>query len=351
MKDIDLAWNRFINDGILNIEKKKKNNNVSPKCGHIYISTKTKIAYISEKINLNEIFWKINITPYFKQKEGVIKKQIKMVCLSEKETLELNEKIKKENHNYLNIQIIKSINNPNAKRVKYKYVKKINIGLSKKDIISLRTKKKGAFYNCIVLIIRLKINKIFKEFHIKIFNTGKLEIPGIKYDSSLVLLLNKLISILQPFYKNKIIWKPEDIDTVLINSNFNCGFYLDRIKLYKILKYKYNIQVVFDSCSYPGIQCKFYYNTKNEQNNGRCNCEKQCNKKEKKKNQCVGVSFMIFRTGSVLIVGRCTEKILNFIYKYIKEILITEYSKIKINYEHIEKTKKKKNPKKKIILK
>jgi len=103
MKDIDLAWNQSINKGTLKVIKKKINKNFSPKCGEIYISTKTKIAYVSEKIDLNEIFWKINIIPYAKQKEGVIKKQIKIVCLSEKETLELHEKIKKEKHNYLNI--------------------------------------------------------------------------------------------------------------------------------------------------------------------------------------------------------------------------------------------------------
>ena len=33
---------------------------------------------------------------------------------------------------------------------------------------------------------------------------------------------------------------------------------------------------------------------------------------------------MIFRTGSILIVGNCDENILNIIYKFIVNILITE---------------------------
>ena len=38
------------------------------------------------------------------------------------------------------------------------------------DIIK---KKKGAFYNCFALIIRIKEKNVYKEVHIKIFNTGK----------------------------------------------------------------------------------------------------------------------------------------------------------------------------------
>ena len=40
------------------------------------------------------------------------------------------------------------------------------------------------------------------------------------------------------------------INTVLVNSNFNCGFYINRDKLADILKTKYNIHVYYDSCSY-----------------------------------------------------------------------------------------------------
>jgi hypothetical protein len=37
---------------------------------------------------------------------------------------------------------------------------------------------------------------------------------------------------------------------------------------------------------------------------------------------------MIFRTGSVLIVGKCEEYVLYKIYDFIKQILETEYDKI-----------------------
>ena len=61
--------------------------------------------------------------------------------------------------------------------------------MSKKDIVSYRTKKKSAFYNCFVLIMRLLYNGIFREIHVKVFNTGKLEIPGIQNDQLLTICI------------------------------------------------------------------------------------------------------------------------------------------------------------------
>ena len=128
--------------------------------------------------------------------------------------------------------------------------------------------------------------------------------------------------------------------TILINSNFNCGFYINREIIYDILKFKYNIQCLYDPCSYPGVQCKFYYNPDKEVQNGSKISEEE---KALYKN-IVGVSFMIFRTGSILIVGMCDDEVLHIIYEFLKELLITEYSKInQINScPHTLKDKKKK---------
>ncbi len=55
---------------------------------------------------------------------------------------------------------------------------------------------------------------------------------------------------------------------------------------------------------------------------------------------------MIFRTGSVLIVGKCEEYILYQVYNYIKNILTIEYHNINVNNtdikcNHLLKKKKK----------
>jgi len=51
---------------------------------------------------------------------------------------------------------------------------------------------------------------------------------------------------------------------------------------------------------------------------------------------------MIFRTGSCLIVGNCSERILVFVYDFIKRLLLAEYEEIHVKSEthHIAKIKK-----------
>ena len=85
------------------------------------------------------------------------------------------------------------------------------------------------------------------------------------------------------------------------------------------MKYKYKIQAVFDPCSYPGIQSKLFFD-----DNGVYS-ESTTEDNLKRKN----ISFMIFRTGSILIVGKCEEINLYKVYDYLKELLHNEYNEIK----------------------
>jgi hypothetical protein len=66
------------------------------------------------------------------------------------------------------------------------------------------------------------------------------------------------------------------------------------------------------------------------------------------------VSFMIFRTGSVLIVGMCSDKILLEIYEFLKSLLKTEFKSIFQNMitedNSTNKNKKRKIRKKTIIV-
>jgi TATA-box binding protein (TBP) (component of TFIID and TFIIIB) len=363
MKSIDEEWDDYMNGNEIpnlyeveqNIEnqanillnKVPKSNIKIPKCSDIYISTKTKIGYLSTPINLNDVFWKIKVNNYCEPKVGVIKKQMKFNSTAQSEVDQIIEHLKDES--YYETYNITHIDNPEG-RVKFKDIRKISIGISKKDILSYRCKKKSAFYNCFVLILRLLEDTTFKEFHVKVFNTGKLEIPGVQSEESFKNIITLLLDILSPFNEGQIKCLSEKSDTVLINSNFNCGFYINREKLCDILKYKYKIQSIYDPCSYPGIQCKFYYNSYSSIQSGQPNLCELNNPSN------FLVSFMIFRTGSVLIVGKCDEGVLKEIYAFIKEILINEYREIcqsvqgLVNVDNISKTKNKKIRKKTILL-
>jgi hypothetical protein len=356
--DIDQEWENFISSGqtdditsddddidIENFNEIIKNEkdefisaNVSleldtPKATNIYISTKTKIAYLNTPIDLKNIFWNIPIIDYSKPCNGVIKKQMKFNSTEKEELGEIQMKLNNCNK-YFEEHVITHIDNP-VGRIKFKDIRKVSIGISKKDIMSFRCKKKSAFYNCFVIILRMKIENIFKEFHVKVFNTGKLEIPGIQSETIFELILKEVLVTLQPHIDHELGYKPDTNETVLINSNFNCGFFINREALYDILKFKYNIQSIYDPCSYPGIQCKFYYNPDIGIQNG---CQISAENKHLYKN-IKEVSFMIFRTGSVLIVGKCDENVLMVIYNFLKVILTTEFKSICQKYSADEEIK------------
>lgn len=320
LEDIDLDDYDSKIPNIVNAIVNSESEAQQPVCSNIYISTKTKISYLNEPIDIKKVFWSIPISEYSTPSECIIKKQIKVSTTDPKELEEIRELLKHEK--YYQEQEIEHIDNPEG-RIKFKVQLKINVGLCKKDILNYRCKLKRAFFNCFVLIMRIRDHsgEGFKEMHIKVFNTGKLEIPGIQTDESLTQVLKLLITILKPIVGPHIDFIPDKCETVLINSNFNCGYFINRDRLYNILKYKYRINSNYDACSYPGIQSKFYYIPGLENQTGQHPPANEIDK-------AYEISFMIFRTGSVLIVGRCDENVLHCIYGFLKKLLEVEYPEI-----------------------
>jgi hypothetical protein len=322
--DIDLEWDSFLENNNIdnNISYNNNFNESEIKCSDLYISTKTKIIYIDKLIDIYDIFWKIPILKYYEQQSGIIKKQIK-ISLKNKEESNNIDKIIENINSYKKIIILNYIDNPSG-RITYKDIRKITVGFSKKDLLFTKNNNKSAFYNCFVLTMRLLDEDIFKEFHIKIFNTGKIEIPGIQNDNIVYKILENLKKLFKTISNISINYNINNIENVLINSNFNCGFYINRESLFNILRNDYNINACYDPCSYPGIQCIYYFDNKKN-----LIIKEAINFKNIKYNENITkVSYMLFRTGSILIVGKCSETILNYVYNYIKDILIKEYSKI-----------------------
>ena len=326
-------------------------------CESLYISTQTKIFFLNVNIlDVDSIFWNIPIMEYGNPKMGIIKKQMRMIFKTPEEYMDYSIRIK--NLSYYNEKIIKQINNPNARKIKFKDERKLTVGISKKDIMNCHGKEKKAFINCFAMILRIPNKKnIFHEVHVKVFNTGKITIPGIVDDDDALLDITKqyIIDILQPNVKEEIHLIPEDeipllkkivknqkgksnanqtlneddeVDTttimpknshieyvkqhsgVLINSNFNCGFYIDQMKLMHILKEKYKLEPTYNKSNYPGVKCKFYLNNElpldiNLQS-GRLLKEDEemriCNLKTDKK--YTKINFVVFRTGNNLIRKR-----------------------------------------------
>ena len=172
---LDDEWENFMENGD---ESNYDINNIFPtktfesKFSDIYISTQTKIGYLDKHVELEDIFWKLPIIKYKEAKIGIIKKIIKINSLTPEDVVKLEENIKKEDN--VSFDILNQINTVTGKVKKFKDIRKIICGVSKKDLINFRKKKKSAFYNCFAVIIRIKYNNKFQEINVKLFNTGKL---------------------------------------------------------------------------------------------------------------------------------------------------------------------------------
>jgi hypothetical protein len=343
--NVDDEWLSYLSQSCEGTEPKKPKMSIGPvltdipKCEELYISTTTKVIFLNRPVDIANVFWEIPIIDFWLPKIGIIKKQMKMVAHTPDEYEEYRKKL--QYINYYKEHIIKHIDNPSARRHKYKDERKLTVGMSKKDIMNCRGKEKNAFYNCFAIILRFIYKGDYRELHVKVFNTGKLEIPGVLNNDLLDTAKIMVLQLLRPITDDPTLDFGNDKkdNSVLINSNFNCGFFINREKLYSILRNKYQIETAYDSCSYPGVKCKFYYNHEFGEDTA-----KQCGRvmstdhvqKMSELNSNVKyteISFMIFRTGSCLIVGNCTEPILRFVYAFIKQMLHDEFSSIYMDTE------------------
>ncbi len=309
-----------------------------PQCRDLYISTKTKKPFLNtdDKIDILSLFWKIPVIEYWQPLEGIIKKQMKIVCKTEAETEEL-EKRKTTEYYFKDRKIVKQVENANRK-TKYKDERKISVGLNTKDVTNCRGKEGGgAMYNCIALTIRFKkTTGNFTEIHVKIFNTGKLEIPGILDTTLYERIKIFILQVLSPhFLPHALDFRAPTSDNVIINSNFYVGFNINRDALHNILRSdKYKIDTIYDSCTYPAVKSKFYFcNSLGFDpvlQRGSIQPEDRALKTKDIMNsdKYTKVSFMVFRTGSCLIVGNCTEEVLMFVYEFVKKVLTDEYENI-----------------------
>lgn len=229
------------------------------------VSTMTFIAHIDSIIDLQEVYDKIDI----------------------------NESI-----SYLEYAA-----NP-PKGVKQKKVKK-----RKKD----DHKKRKFFYNQVTMHVILD-----KIINVKIFNNGGVQMTGLKnYEQS-----DKILQLLTDLFFQKELIKSKEITSkkiVLINSDFDIGFKVDREKLHRLVSDK-EYYSSFEPIIYPGVNIKYYFNENNPIQNGICQCCSICDGKGLNQN-CKKITIAVFKSGKIIITGgQCLQHI-NTAYEFIHQTI------------------------------
>ena len=211
------------------------------------ISTMTQIGKLSVPIDLRELYLVLdvnNIIRYIEYGDEIPKGD--SLKKEKKEKKEKKAKKKKE-------KITKNGNKPSG--------------------------RKPYFYNQVTLHVY-----IGKIINMKIFNNGRIQMTGLKSETMGTEAIQHLLDILLNLKEEtriKICLNdtsiPKLIETniVLINSDFDIGFKIDRENLHRSIIEK-GYYSSFEPCIYPGVNIKYYHHPL-VKNYGICSCDNPCN--------------------------------------------------------------------------
>ena len=196
-------------------------------------------------------------------------------------------------------------------------------GTSKKAQRKSRTpKKQKSFFNQVTLHVTCE-----KSVNVKLFNNGKIQMTGLKYethgDKVLSLLIPELLktdstSESKILSHNQIETKP--FDTVMINSDFSLGYRVKRDVIHRVIV-EHGMYSSYEPCIYPGVNIKYYFNQST--NHGICQCSQMCSGKGcgLGDGQCKRITILIFMSGEVIITGaRCREQ-LDITHRFISKFI------------------------------
>jgi len=190
--------------------------------------------------------------------------------------------------------------------------------------------KKNYFYNQVTIHIMCG-----KRINLKIFNNGRVQMTGIKNEKqgleTTKLLIEEFKSISED-HKISIFDSDEikldgEIETVLINSDFDIHFTIDREVLHRLVV-ELGYYSSYEPCTYPGVNIKYYHNP-TYNNFGICECDKPCNGKGKD-NTCKKITIAVFKSGKIIITGGRNKENVKVAYNFITDILNENKEQVKL---------------------
>lgn len=203
-------------------------------------------------------------------------------------------------------------------------------GFSEKLLRKKRKKKpKKIFYNQATIHV-MHDDKIM---NVKLFNNGRIQITGLKAEKQPVILVKTLLE----YFKDFDIVSEDacliDSKIVLINSDFDIGFEINREKLHRDI-ISNDIYSSYEPCIYPGVNIKYFINNNNDYS-GVCMCSKMCNGKGNGDGdgKCKKVTIAVFKSGKIIITGGQNKSQLEDSYEFIKDFIEDKKDYYSIEYK------------------
>ena len=201
---------------------------------------------------------------------------------------------------------------------------------------SRKPEKKKTFFNQVTI-------HVFQDklVNVKLFNNGKIQMTGLKYEDHGIKVLHKLIPYIQEldstnehkvFTQREITCKPMNI--VLINSDFDIKYSIQRDVLHREIL-DAGLYSSYEPCIYPGVNIKYYFNA--NQSNGICKCTSMCNGKGDGLSDggCKRITVAVFKSGKIIITGARSREQLELSYHFITNFINGQRVKIELR-EHPE---------------
>lgn len=184
-------------------------------------------------------------------------------------------------------------------------------------------KKQKSFFNQVTLHVNCE-----KSVNVKLFNNGKIQMTGLKYETHGDKVLELLLPYLQqldvssddPILLNNQDLQHTPFNIALINSDFFIGYKVKREIVHREIV-DAGMYSSYEPCIYPGVNIKYYYNQ--DTDNGICQCSVPCNGKGCGKGNgcCKKITIVVFMSGEIMITGARSRQHLEICYNFISEFI------------------------------
>jgi hypothetical protein len=328
MSTLDDEWEEFLESGQLlrlaitpAIDPDAVETSVAPEPTPLHVSTQSLLFQCNGPVDL-DLFWDIPVIPYSLLLSGVVRKEMKMVT-----TNETDEYTKVVQRCAENPQMAVDLISHTESEGRIIDARKVSQGLSRNEVLVPHGKSTKGFINCFVLNLRARVGDDFHEFHVKIFRTGQIKIPGAQCPAALNIVLGDTLALLRRSMPDIDI-VPLSKTVVMTNSDFSCNYHLDQDLLNTLLIRKYRLPSRFDACSnYMGVKCYLAVNKDTLEL-----VDTALVGPGKALNDLARVHFMAFSTGSVLVVGGCSIPVLRAVHAFLANLLKEEYHAVRARY-------------------
>ena len=213
--------------------------------------------------------------------------------------------------------------NTNDNILYIEYGSEINKGKNDKKISKKKLESKKFFYNQLTLHIHNSL-KNNKRVNVKIFNNGRIQMTGINSElvgcTTMDIVLKEFIKLSnkEDIFSEENISQIGELETVLINSDFDIHHEVDRESLHRTIVDNGYLSS-YEPCNYPGVNIKYYFNPL-KRNFGICDCDKPCNGKGLN-DTCKKITIAVFKSGKIIITGGRSKVHIQTAYEFITEFI------------------------------